>query len=345
MVEKHYNVTKFVEHYFPDARLSSSGTEYVVLCPWHEGTKRKLYISATHGMYNCFSCGIHGSFFSLVRRVLILNKNKDVFDALKIYESSEPLTFLNDPDVRPSSGGSTVIEYPEGYFPFYTEEPLGESGRAAKAYLNDRGITEEQISYYKLGFCATGKYAHRIIVPVLDDEENLVSFVARDYTGHAQAKVLTPAALLGTSGIKDYVYNLHNAKRTRELIIGEGVFDAMALGVSGIGKGIGYDCSGLAQVCLVKLGMLSPKAIDRTAQSLFNLCTPITIKEAKLGDLVFYGTGPKRVTHVVVYLGNGFALGANGGTSKTNADNPKAYVKIDRYNYRSDIVGIGRFHE
>lgn len=232
---KNYDVVKFIDQYYPDAHLTSNDKEYVLLCPWCEHDKRKLYVSIEKGVFNCFHCEAKGTFFALVKKTLALNKDKEVGQAIREFESSDPITFLNEPDVRPSAGGNVAIQYPDGYYPLYggTNE-LGVSGKQALDYLLNRGLTLSEVAYYKLGFCLVGKYEKRIIIPILNDNNELVSFVARDYTSTAPAKVLTPAALPGTSGIKDYVFNLQNAKHTRELIIGEGVFDAIALGVSGI---------------------------------------------------------------------------------------------------------------
>jgi len=233
MKNKYYDVPKFVYHYFPDAKLSSDSREFLVACPWHEGHKRKLYISAEQGMYNCFSCGVHGSFFSLVKRVLATMKTKQLNDFIKQYETSTPMVYLND-EVRPISGEGMLIDYPENFYSLCDYSLLGLQGKEALDYLIHRGLSQAEIAYYKIGYCLGGKYDKRIIIPVFKSNDELVSFVARDFSGFAKAKVLTPAALPGTSGIKDYIFNLQNAVYTKELLIGEGVFDAIALGKSGV---------------------------------------------------------------------------------------------------------------
>ena len=109
----------------------------------------------------------------------------------------------------------------------------------------------------------------------------------------------------------------------------------------GIGKAPGLDCSGFAQVALVRLGLLSPDAIDRTADALEHICTPVPEGMAQLGDMAFYG-GPNGASHVMVCLGGGVVLGARGGGSHTNGDNPQAFVQLEPLHYRSDLRSIGR---
>jgi cell wall-associated NlpC family hydrolase len=99
------------------------------------------------------------------------------------------------------------------------------------------------------------------------------------------------------------------------------------------------DCSGYAQAALSYLGLLRSTEPDRTAAGLANVCTPVDQDDARLGDLAFYG---KPVIHVMVVLGNGWCIGACGGTSATIGTNPQAYVEAKKITYRADLVVCGR---
>lgn len=111
-------------------------------------------------------------------------------------------------------------------------------------------------------------------------------------------------------------------------------------GVKGLFGGVGYDCSGFAQAALVRLRLLKEGDPDRTAAALFDLGEPVRLEDARLGDLAFYGA--YRISHVTVCLGGGVAIGASGGTSKTNADDPKAFVQLQPITYRIDFRGVRR---
>lgn len=121
---------------------------------------------------------------------------------------------------------------------------------------------------------------------------------------------------------------------------GQASVSGWPVGVRGLKGGIGYDCSGFAQAALVRLKILTGKERDRTAHDLYTDCLVIPETEAKLGDLAFYGKH-ERVTHVMVYLGNGAVIGASGGTSRTNGDDPAAYVQVHRVRYRADFRALG----
>jgi cell wall-associated NlpC family hydrolase len=91
----------------------------------------------------------------------------------------------------------------------------------------------------------------------------------------------------------------------------------------------GFDCSGLTTAAYASAGLRLP----RTAQTQFNAVPKLAPgAQPTAGDLVFFGTGPRRVTHV------GIAVSA---TEMVNAPQPGEVVKISPL-HRKDLVGIGR---
>jgi cell wall-associated NlpC family hydrolase len=115
---------------------------------------------------------------------------------------------------------------------------------------------------------------------------------------------------------------------------------AWPTGARGIGGGIGWDCSGFVQAALVRLDLLPPMAPDRSAGGLFAIASPVVMGAEQLGDLAFYGIS--RISHVTLVIAPGVVMGANGGDSTTNADDARAYVKLEKLTYRSDMVGVRR---
>jgi len=229
-----YDVARFVFKYFPEAKLAAAEKEFILQCPWHDGHKKKLYVNASSGMYNCFVCGARGGFLDFVRRVVGVEDRSDVTRLLNVLMADDSADYVNFFD----QGGPKVtvdapsIEYPPEYFPLWIGD-LGMEGRAAEAYLLGRGLSKNQISYYKLGFCIGGRYDRRVLIPTFGPGGELVTYVCRDYTDKSPLKVLNPPEVEGNTN-KDWVFNLYNALRTGHLIVTEGVFDAIAVGVSGV---------------------------------------------------------------------------------------------------------------
>lgn len=62
-----------------------------------------------------------------------------------------------------------------------------------------------------------------------------------------------------------------------------------------------FDCSGFTKYVFKKaIG----KTIPRTAQSQYNSYKHVSAKNAKAGDLIFFGTSKKNITHVGIYKGS-----------------------------------------
>jgi len=71
-----------------------------------------------------------------------------------------------------------------------------------------------------------------------------------------------------------------------------------------------FDCSGLTYYSYKK----AHKAIPRTAQAQYNKTTHISAKSAQKGDLVFFGSSSKNISHVGIYDGGGYMIHANAGS-------------------------------
>lgn len=88
-----------------------------------------------------------------------------------------------------------------------------------------------------------------------------------------------------------------------------------------------FDCSGLTQYVYKLFGI----DIPHNAALQFNRAKKVTIKEARPGDLVFFGMPPH---HVGMYLGNDMFI---------HAPQTGDVVKVSKLSNRSDLSGIGRF--
>jgi cell wall-associated NlpC family hydrolase len=101
----------------------------------------------------------------------------------------------------------------------------------------------------------------------------------------------------------------------------------------------GVDCSGFAQMALVRLGLLRPDYTDRGAAALADDSDPVELGRQVPGDLAYY---PGHVMVVVGYpgaSGHSPVMGASGGRSTTLGNDPSARVKLfDSGAYRSDFV-------
>ena len=105
----------------------------------------------------------------------------------------------------------------------------------AQDYLASRNITKEMIEHFSLQYAIKNlnikfpngeerqyKTKYRIVIPIFDLHGGMISWQARDTTGHAKNKYLFPPEFKSA----EYLYNASGIPESPEyLIISEGVFD------------------------------------------------------------------------------------------------------------------------
>ena len=97
--------------------------------------------------------------------------------------------------------------------------PKGELLREAYNYLHHRGLSDKQITKKQVGVCLSGRYAYRVIFPVITEHE-LRGFVARDFTDKQKVPYLNSVG-------QKAVYNLRGRRQNVALLF-EGILKCLA---------------------------------------------------------------------------------------------------------------------
>jgi len=97
----------------------------------------------------------------------------------------------------------------------------------ARKYLLDRGITKKEIVRWKIGCCMEGDYQGRVVVPSFNHDGEVNYFIARSY-GKEYPKYKNPPAS------RDIVFNHLYIDWDEDLILVEGVFDAIVSGPNSV---------------------------------------------------------------------------------------------------------------
>ena len=95
--------------------------------------------------------------------------------------------------------------------------------RKVKEYANQRGITQEDIIRYNIGYCDYGHYAGRIIIPSYDMDNRLNYFIARSVFDEEKFKYKNPPVS------KNIIMFENQINWNEPITLVEGVFDAMAV--------------------------------------------------------------------------------------------------------------------
>ena len=130
--------------------------------------KGNLEINLNKFVYHCWSCNISGP----------LGRIFDDYGTKaqkKVYNLIKPEELKQEDIKRPK------LRLPEGYTTFQDSNPRFIPHMEAYRYLQSRGITDEMIERYKIGYTVSGDFAYRIIVPSFNKEGALNYFVARSW--------------------------------------------------------------------------------------------------------------------------------------------------------------------
>jgi hypothetical protein len=117
---------------------------------------------------------------------------------------------------------SFSLELPKGFR--LLSEPSGSIiiNRARK-YLYNRGLTDNDFIKYNIGYCPSGEYADRIIVPSYDERGTLNYFVGRSVNPDTSFKYKNPSVSKDVIGFEAFI------NWDVPVVLCEGVFDAMAI--------------------------------------------------------------------------------------------------------------------
>jgi hypothetical protein len=176
------------------------------------------------GYYFCWACGGHS-----IPRVLGWILHISSFEANKIKDDYEGRNLLmgslNNKKLR-KTGKAKKVELPGG--------PLK---LKHKKYLEGRNFDPDflEAKYNLLGTLGKGKtllerqYKNRIIIPIYDQNNRLISFQGRDITGEHYLKYKGCTIEKSVVNYKDSLYGIHLVDGTKIGVV-EGVFDQWALG-------------------------------------------------------------------------------------------------------------------
>ena len=197
-----------------------TGSELLFKCPACDHHKFKLSVNLDKNAYKCWICDYRGrNIRRLIRRFGTYTQLQK-WDAISNREDIERFAELfmdgGAPEAEPKP------ELPPEFLSLTGKEPPA-TGKFAYRYLRSRGVTEDDILRWKIGYCFSGNYQNRIIIPSFDDDGDVNFFIARSYNGDSY-KYKNPRAS------KNIVFNELFIDWDKDLTIVEGVFDAIVAG-------------------------------------------------------------------------------------------------------------------
>tara|TARA_R110002073_G_scaffold42762_1_gene119383 strand:- start:804 stop:1556 length:753 start_codon:yes stop_codon:yes gene_type:complete len=118
----------------------------------------------------------------------------------------------------------TILKLPEE-FKSLANKCLPRSASPFLRYLSQRGVTRKEIIKWKIGYCSEGDYRNRVIIPSFNKDGFVNYYVARSIGDDWQKYKNPPAS-------KDIIFNELYVDWHEDLVIVEGIFDAIRAGNS-----------------------------------------------------------------------------------------------------------------
>lgn len=134
-------------------KLDKSGANLRGLCLFHKEKTPSFFVSPARQLWKCFGCGVGGDMLTFIMQI----EGVDFKEALQILADRAGVQLKSyDPRVR--SEKSRLYEICEKSCQFFEKQLAATSlGEEAKQYLLDRGIREESIKKFRLGFAPNSR--------------------------------------------------------------------------------------------------------------------------------------------------------------------------------------------
>ena len=262
-VKQQADIVRVVGEY---VRLKKSGQNFTGLCPFHNEKTPSFSVSSAKQFYYCFGCGAGGDIFKFVMEMDKITFPESVRAVAEKCGIAIPRERERTPEERKENQQRTsLVELHREAAAYFVEQLNGTpEGRAAKAYLLDRGLDSEAMARFGIGFAPSGgeallrafkqkypekvleasglfsrdqngrlfdRFRRRVIFPIANDSGKIVAFGGRALGDDLPKYLNSPETPIYTKS--NVLYHLDRAKeslRQRDFaVLVEGYMDAIAV--------------------------------------------------------------------------------------------------------------------
>jgi DNA primase len=144
MIKERLGVEEVISSYM---KLEKAGKNFKGKCPFHNEKTPSFFVSPDRGSFYCFGCGAKGDIFTFVEQF----EGLDFMGALKLLaeRAGISITFENR---EKKTERERLYSVMEAAAIFYQGQLAGE----AKEYLKKRGVKDETVKEFRIGFAPEG---------------------------------------------------------------------------------------------------------------------------------------------------------------------------------------------
>ena len=288
-IRRKARIEDIIGQYLP---IEKKGRSLKCVCPFHDDHDPSMSISTDKQIFKCFVCGTGGNVFQFVEKFEKISFYEAVVKVAEMihYPLEVSLPSSNKPVDSRYSDLYKVLNESILYSQFQLESV---DGIHVKEYLHKRGMSDEQINRFQLGYLPPSHRLHefltkkgysdqsmirtnlailnerglydtmvnRLTIPIHDMDGNPVGFTARTMDKSDDRKYINTSETEIYSKGK-LIYNYHRArnecKKQQNVIVVEGPMDLFAfdrVGISNVVATLGTACTKEQMLLLRKLSM------------------------------------------------------------------------------------------
>jgi DNA primase len=277
-----------------NVKLVRRGREYAGLCPFHHERTPSFYVVEDKSFFHCFGCGAHGDAIGYLMRA----QHLDFLEAVEklAAEAGIAVPQATAEEREQVRRQKTLLEALEAAARFYEDRLWSAAGSRARDYLAGRGLDEETIRRFRLGWAPDEREAlrrglagdlpeallieagllhrpengepydflrGRVVFPIGDRAGRVIAFGGRTL-GDGQPKYLnSPEHPLFEKGRVLYGWSAARAARSGspDPIVTEGYMDVIALHRAGFQTAVAPLGTALGEYQLRELWRLGPEPV------------------------------------------------------------------------------------
>ncbi|HEV2116202.1 MAG TPA: DNA primase, partial [Terriglobales bacterium] len=171
-VKQQADIVRIVGDY---VKLKKAGAQnYAGLCPFHQEKTPSFSVHATRQFYHCFGCGASGDVFSFVQKIENITFVEAVRAvAQKVGIALPKLSYSSPAEAEEAKLRGTLLEMHERATDFFREQLRRPEAAHAREYLASRGLNQEMITRFRIGFAPERGFILRDVLGKQFDEEAL----------------------------------------------------------------------------------------------------------------------------------------------------------------------------
>lgn len=252
-------------------KLKKKGSTYFGLCPFHNEKSPSFSVNGQRQIFHCFGCGEGGNVYSFIMKY----ENFTFPEAVRYLAERSgvelPKVEYSSEERKRDTLKTSLLEVNKESAMYFFRLLKSEKGRYGYDYLRGRGLTDETIVKFGLGYSSNyrddlyrflrgkgyqdevlkesglftytergvyDKFNNRVMFPIMDINNKVIGFGGR-VMGEGEPKYLnSPETILFDKSRNLYGMNYARTSRKDSLLICEGYMDVISLHQAGFSNAV-----------------------------------------------------------------------------------------------------------